>query len=172
MTQSVVLPSICRGCKIPHTWWHKVLSLCWLASYLNATIETCSSPPHKTIIIASIARFQLFMTRNGLLVADFGRHANTRVGLPGFSKEPAAQGVCLILSIKEETRDLCCSRTSLKEPAIFAAEQTLGGRFCRLSATRFALRLLAWQNRPPRSCSVARNLIWSGRRQWPQINKP
>jgi hypothetical protein len=51
-------------------------------------------------------------------------------------------------------------------------EQTLGGWFCRLSATRFALRLFAWQNRPPRSCSVARKLIWSGRRQWAQINKP
>jgi hypothetical protein len=37
----------------------------------------------------------------------------------------------LILSIKEATRDLCCSKTSLKEAAIFDAEQTLGGRFCR-----------------------------------------
>ncbi len=108
----------------------------------------------------------------GIYDKEFGRHANTRVGLPGFSEEPAAQGVCLILSIKEATRDLCCSRTSLKEPAIFAVEQTLGGWFCRLSATRFALRLFAWQNRPPRSCSVARKLIWSGRRQWAQINKP
>ncbi len=70
------------------------------------------------------------MTRNGLLVADFGRHANTRVGLPGFSEEPAAQGVCLILSIKEATRELCCSRTSLWWPIL----PTLGHQVCLATA--------------------------------------